>query len=412
MHPRRSTVYLQRKREFGLLVRLLTQTLKITSIVAMTLLVIAGSVAFFDFWTDREQSDGIGRPVTITIMEEDDGAAVADKLADADLISYGFYFETRFRFSGDELQPGTYVLRRGMSVAEIIDAVSVPGEDEPDATTEAPAEAVQVTFIEGQRIEQNAQVLVDAGWQGDPQEYIDLAKTPSNPDAWSFMENAPDGASYEGFLFPAQYTIPANVSAQDIINLQLDQFDQQYSSDMRATTEERDTTIYDVVTLGSIVEREAAVEGERVTIAGLYLNRLEQGIPLQADPTIQYALGTADDWWPADPTQDQIDSVFDNPYNTYNQDITPGLPPGPISNPGIRAIQSVLSPEEHDFIYMYAPQGSDTHLFTSSLEEHTQNICNDDPDAPVCGGGSRDNEEPGDLDLAWIAPNRRFVAAA
>jgi len=387
------------------LVRILTQSLKIISIVTLGVLVVAGSVSFFDYWTDRQRAEEIGRPVTITIAEDDDGSTLADKLTDAELINSGLYFETRFRFSAGELQPGTYTLRHGMSVSEIIDAVSVPAEDDPDATITAPGEAITVTFIEGERIEQHAQKLAEAGWEGDPQSFIDAAYNPANPNQWDFLADLPEGGSLEGFLFPDTYDFASNATAQDVIDRMLSNFDAQFDDSMRQAASDQGLSIYEVVTLASIVEREAAVEEERVTIAGLYLNRLDQGVALQADPTIQYAVGTADDWWPL-LNQDLIDEGFDHPYNTYNEDLNPGLPPGPIANPGLRAIQAVLQPEEHDYIYMQArPDG--THAFATTLEEHEQNICTYAPESPICTGGSATNERvqaPSDViaDRRWL----------
>lgn len=375
-----------------MLVRIITQTLKIVSIVTLVVLVVAGSVSFFDYWTDRQRPEEIGRPVTITIAEDDDGSTLADKLTDAELINSGLYFETRFRFSADELQPGTYTLRHGMSVSEIIDAVSVPAADEPDATIEAPGDAIRVTFIEGERIEQHAQTLVEAGWEGDPQAFIDAAHNPANPDQWDFLGDLPDGGSLEGFLFPDTYDIPSNDTAQNIIDRMLTNFDNQFDDSMRQAASDQGLTVFEVVTMASIVEREAAAEEERVTIAGLYLNRLNQGIALQADPTIQYAVGTPDDWWPQ-LGQDLIDEGFDHPYNTYNEDLNPGLPPGPIASPGLRAMQAVLQPEEHEFIYMVAKNDdTGTHAFATTLEEHDQNTCTYDPTAESCTGGSAAND--------------------
>ncbi len=368
-----------------MLVKLLTQTLKIVSIVGLTLLVVAGSVSFFNYWTDRSRAEEIGRPVTITIVEEDDGSTVAEKLTGAELINSGLYFETRFRFSADDLQPGTYTLRHGMSVSEIIDAVSVQGADEPDATIEAPGQAIRVTFIEGERIEQHAQTLVDAGWEGDPQAFIDAAYTPASPDRWDFLGDLPDGASLEGFLFPDTYDIPSNDSAQNVIDRMLSNFDNRFDESMRQAASDQGLSVFEVVTTASIVEREAQAEEERVTVAGLYLNRLDQGMILQADPTIQYGVGTSDDWWPQLNTE-LLEDGSDHPYNTYNEELNPGLPPGPIANPGLRALQAVLQPEEHDFLFMQAKNdGTGTHAFSTNIEEHGQNICTYQPDAEDCG---------------------------
>lgn len=375
-----------------MLVRIVTQTLKIVSILTLVVLVVAGSVRFFEYWTDRQRAEEIGRPVTITIVEDDDGSTIADKLTEAELINSGFYFETRFRFSAAELQPGTYTLRHGMSVSEIIEAVSVPAADDPDATITAPGEAITVTFIEGERIEQHAQKLVEAGWEGDPQAFIDAAYRPANPGQWDFLSDLPEGGSLEGFLFPDTYNFPSNDPPEAIIDRMLGNFDAQFDDTMRQQASDEGRSVFEVVTMASIVEREAAVEEERVTVAGLYLNRLDQGIALQADPTVQYAVGSAEDWWPQLNTE-LIEQGFDNPYNTYNEDFAPGLPPGPIANPGLRAIQAVLQPEEHEFIYMQAKNdGTGTHAFATTLEEHEVNICTYNPTADICSGGSAVNQ--------------------
>lgn len=369
-----------------MLVRVLTQSLKIFTILALTVAVIAGSVGFFDYWTDRQQPEEIGRPVTITITEEDDGATVADKLTDAGLVQYGWYFESRFRFSGDEFRPGTYTLRHGMSVAEIIDAISVPTEDDPPELQSAEApQALEVTFIEGQRIEEYAQTLVEAGWPGDPGEFIELARNPVDTDRWDFLEGMPADASLEGFLFPDTYTIGTDASAQNVIDLLLSTFDTRFTDEMRDQAEANGMSIYEVVTLASIVEREAAVPEERATVAGLYLNRLDAGMVLNADPTLQYVVGTPDEWWPVLDTE-LLEQAKGTPYNTYDAADAPGLPFGPISNPGLRSIQAALTPEEHDYIYMMAKgDGSGTHAFTNDLAEHEENICTYDPDAESCG---------------------------
>lgn len=375
------------------MVRVLTQSLKIVAVLIASGLVVIGSVAFFDFWTEREQSDEIGRPVTIEVTDVDDGGTLSDKLTDAGLVRYGIWFETRYRFSGAELQPGTYTLRKGMSVGEIIDAITVPDEGEQTAqegddaaSQEAPAEAIEVTFIEGQRIEEYAASLVEAGWTGDPQAFIDLASTRADPETWSFLASVPEDQGLLGFLFPDTYTFRANAAPQDIIDYMLSQFDAQYTTEMRQQTDASGMSIYEVVTVASIVEREAAVEEERTTIAAVYLNRLEQGEQLQADPTKQFAVGTAEEWWPQ-LDGDLIAQATESPYDTY---IIEGLPPGPISNPGIRSIQGVLQPDDVDYIYMVSKNdGSDTHAFTNSLEEHEQNICTYDPDADICGGADQ-----------------------
>ncbi len=384
------------------MVRVLTQTLKIVSVLVVSAVVIAGSAAFFDYWTDRAQPEEVGRPVTIEVTAEDTGSTLSSKLTDAGLVRLGPYFETRYRFSGAELQPGTYTLRRGMSVNEIINAITVPEEGEEAAEQDAaaePAEAIDVTFIEGQRIEEYAETLVDAGWTGDPQAFIDAAKSPGNAEEWTFLEDVPEGQGLEGFLFPDTYTFPANAQPQDVIDYMLSNFDEQFTPEMRLQAESAGLSIFEVVTVASIVEREAAVPEERSTIAAVYLNRLGQDMQLQADPTKQYAVGTEEDWWPT-LNGDLIAEATNSPYDTY---IVEGLPPGPISNPGLRSIQGVLQPDDVDYLYMVGKNdGSNTHAFTSSLDEHEENICTYNPEAELCEGASHHQQNVANVN--WDVP--------
>ncbi len=380
------------------MVRVLTQTLKIISVLVVSGIVVVGSVAFFDYWTDRAQSEAVGRPVAVEVTAEDTGSTLSDKLTDTGLVKYGVYFETRYRFAGAELQPGMYTLRRGMSVNEIINAITVPEEGEEvaadtedAAAQEAAAESIEATFIEGQRIEEYAATLVDAGWTGDPQAFIDLANAPpANPELWPFFADLPEGAGHLGFLFPNTYTFPANASPQDVIDYMLTTFDEQFTSDMRQQAEASGMSIFEVVTVASIVEREAGVPEERATIAAVYLNRLEQGQQLQADPTKQFAVGTEADWWPQ-LNGELIAEATNSPYDTY---IIEGLPPGPISNPGVRSIQGVLQPDDVDYLYMVGKNdGSNTHAFTNSLDEHEQNICTYDPEAEICASAGWNDQQ-------------------
>lgn len=374
------------------MVRVVTQTLKILSILVVSGVVLVGSVGFFNYWGDRTRAEDVGRPVTLTITEEDSGGSVADKLTDSDLVKYGFYFETRLRFSGNDLRPGTYTLRKGMSTSEIIDAVTVSSAEEemPEGqAAAAPSTELQVTFVEGQRIEEFAATLQAAGWAGDPQAFIAAAKTPANVDMWDFLDDLPEGASLEGFLFPDTYTIPSNAAPQDVIDYMLTNFDARFTNEMRTQASAQGRSVFEVVTLASIVEREAVVPEERPTIAAVYLNRLDAGGQLQADPTKQYAVGTPDDWWP-DLNTELIDQATSSPYDTY---IIEGLPPGPISNPGLRSLQSVLEPENVDYVYMVAKDdGSNTHAFANNLEEHEENICTYDPEAEICAGATTDDQ--------------------
>ncbi|MBA2276537.1 MAG: endolytic transglycosylase MltG, partial [Chloroflexia bacterium] len=238
------------------MIRVLTQSLKIISIVVMALLVIFGSAAFFDYWRDRASPESLGRPVTIQIAAEDDTAAVSDKLTSAGLVRYGFYFETRMRLSTGDLLPGTYTLRRGMGVPDIIDAITVEGTGGEEEQAEAPR-PIEVTLIEGQRAEEFGVVLEEAGVEGGAQAFMAAVNDPSNREQWDFLEDLPQGRNVEGYLFPDTYTFGSNATAADVVDLMLGNFDARFTPEMRQQTAARGLSIHEVVTLASIVEREA-----------------------------------------------------------------------------------------------------------------------------------------------------------
>jgi UPF0755 protein len=143
---------------------------------------------------------------------------------------------------------------------------------------------------------------------------------------------------------------------------------------LRGAIQAQGLTDFQTLTLASIVEREAQVASERPMIASVFLNRMKQGIPLQADPTIQYAVAqdpasiAANGWWKRDLTVDDL--KINSPYNTY---ANKGLPPGPICNPGRDAIAAVAHPAQTNFLYFVA-KGDGSHAFAATLEEHNANI--------------------------------------
>jgi UPF0755 protein len=150
----------------------------------------------------------------------------------------------------------------------------------------------------------------------------------------------------------------------------LQTFGETYTPEMRARTEQMGLTMHQVLTLASLVEKEAQVPAERPIIADVYLSRLEEGWRLDADPTVQYAIGYRDGrWWPELTGEDLF---LDSPYNTYQVD---GLPPGPIANPGYASIMAVLEPAETDFMYFVAKHdGTGEHAFAATKEEQDANV--------------------------------------
>lgn len=299
----------------------------------------------------------------IVVNQGDTLADVADRLQAAGIIQSATLFRLEVKMNGlnPTIQPGTYRVTTGMTTAEIVAALSrVPTKPQ-----------VSVLFKEGLRVEEDAST-VETEQVVKASEYTKAAASAAPYKArFTFLSDVPDSASLNGYLFPDTYTFAVPTPAADVIDRQLSRFDDQVTPEMRSLAQQSKRSLRDVVIIASIVEREARVAGERPTIAGVYWNRLKDNEGLFADPTVQYGLGwqpAAKTWWKV-LTTDDLKS--DSPYNTYR---VKGLPPGPICNPGLASIQAALSPQG-DFKYMVAKNdGSGTHAFAKTLEEHNANV--------------------------------------
>ena len=164
----------------------------------------------------------------------------------------------------------------------------------------------------------------------------------------------------EGYLFPATYTFEGNAAPEVIVNRLLDEFNQRFVNKYKAEILRHKLSFHELVTLASIVEREAVLEEERATIAGVFINRLAIGMKLESCATVQYAL-------PQHKKRLMLaDTRYPSPYNTY---INAGLPPGPICNPGLPSLLAALKPAKTDALYFVA-RGDGGHIFTRTFAQH------------------------------------------
>jgi len=299
--------------------------------------------------------------VVFTINPGETAATIAPRLQREGLITDAqlFLWLVRYRGVDVQLEAGDYELRANMTMDEIVDTLQ-----------HGRLREVLVTLPEGRRAEEVAALLEE---QGVVDGEVFLASVRAGGFAYDFLLDRPEDApsSLEGFLFPETYKIPVDYDAAQLIDLMLATFGERLSPQMRQTAADKDMTIYEVVTLASIVEREAVLAEERPMIASVYLNRLEQGMYLQSDPTVQYALGYQEEtgqWWKI-PMSLEEDTPFDSPYNTY---LYPGLPPGPICNPGLQSLQAVLEPAETEYLFFFS-RFDGSHAFAETYEEHLRN---------------------------------------
>lgn len=175
-------------------------------------------------------------------------------------------------------------------------------------------------------------------------------------------------SSLEGYLRPETYVVPVNITARELVRLMADGFVKSWNPEWTARLDSTGRSQLEVMTLASIVEGEARVDSERETIAGVYRNRLRIGMPLQADPTIQYAIELATG--KRKPRLYDKDYGFPSPYNTY---LNPGLPPGPVNSPSRRSIEAAVYPAAVPYLYFVAsPDGH--HTFARTYDEHLHNV--------------------------------------
>ena len=286
--------------------------------------------------------------------------SVANHLESLGLIRSVEAFRAYLIYTGLDttLQAGEYKLSTGMSTIDIARKLQ-------DATPE------EVTFVilPGWRMEEIAASLPTSGLSIQPDEFLDAAR--SSHHEFDFLASADTS---EGFLFPDSYTVPRGVTADVLVNGFLRNFALRLTPEIKNGFEQQGLSVYEAVTLASLVERESMKVEEQPLIASVYLNRLRQDMKLDADPTVQYALGYSplqESWWTSPLTL--IDLQVNSPYNTY---LNPGLPPSPIANPGLDALQAVAFPAESNYLYFRAKcDGSGFHEFSETFDEHLANGC-------------------------------------
>ena len=258
------------------------------------------------------------------------------------------------------LQSGTYLLNPAMKPIEIANALY-----------DANPQDVAFSFLAGWRAEEIAALLPTSGLEISVEDFLKLIHNP--PKSLSALISS-GITSLEGFLPPGNYQILKTATVEELIKQLLINFLNRMPANYEELLIKTGLSLDQAVTLASIVEKETILPEEAPIIASVFINRLDAGMPLQSDPTVQYALGYIEDqktWWKNPLTGNDL--TFESPYNTY---IYPGLPPTPICNPGLASILAVLEPADTDFLYFRAAcDGLGKHSFSLSFEDHLKAVC-------------------------------------
>jgi len=300
--------------------------------------------------------------VTVTIPQGESASQLATQLQDKGIVGSSFTFNLYLRFNGARWIAGPHTLRTGMSFDEIARAIAAP----------VVTDQVTVTIYPGWRAEQVAQALADAHVATYADVMNEVQKGKSSFPTYAFLSNQPVGATLEGYLLPDTYNFVPNQGAHSALSTVLNNFAAKVSPQVQEQGKKTYGTFFKAIKMASIVQREAGTNADVGLIASVYLNRLNDHsdqlfTKLNADPTVQYALGHKGDWWPNIDKMD-LNSV-NNPFNTYQH---PGLPPLPISEATAATIEATVNPPTTQYFYFHHKPGSHGKSIFCTAAQGTQ----------------------------------------
>jgi UPF0755 protein len=302
------------------------------------------------------------KTVTFQVQDGETVNLIALHLENAGLIRDAGAFRYYLIYSGGDtnLQSGSFELNPAASAVAIAQTLQ-----------DANAKIISFRILAGWRLDEIAAGLAVSGLNIKPDDFIRLATLPST----DLMPSKANNLKYlEGFLFPGVYQFRRTVKAADVISAATSRFDQQVTGELLDGFKKQGLSLYEAVTLASIVQRESMVDSEQPTIASVFYNRLHKGMKLDSDPTVQYAIGynsTQKIWW-TNPLS-SANLKVDSPYNTY---IHTGLPPGPIDMPGLPALRAVAFPAKTNYYFFRAKcDNSGLHNFSETYDAHLNNAC-------------------------------------
>jgi UPF0755 protein len=329
-----------------------TRLTPLGKLVIFLLVLLVPFGAFAGYVTSVSKGSGGGAEVTVVIRPGSSASRIASQLADAGVIRAAWLFRLYSKFKGTEgkLKPGEYVFRENMSYAQVVAIL----EQGPQVVI------TRVTIPEGKTVREVAQILQRvAGISAD--EFITEAT--SGKHTAPFLR--PGAKNLEGLLFPKTYDLKEGTTAGEVVDIMLQQFEKETAPlNMEARAKALGITPYGAVIIASMIEREAKVPQDRAKISRVIYNRLERGMRLQIDATVQYGIYLKTGAY-KNPLL-QTDYTFRSPYNTYLID---RLPPGPIAGPGLSSLKAALNPAEGKWLYYVLINDKGEHAFANTYAE-------------------------------------------
>lgn len=328
------------------------------SVIILSFLIFSAAGAYFYIQKQTEarfNEFGFYKNFKISFGEKVE--QIAENLTYEGLIKNAFYFKVYVweKNLAASIMAGEYYLSPAMSIGQIAGIIT---------GGKAIAREITVLIPEGLTSAENEKILVDAnlinkGKLIEAAKKENLKKYPN----YEFLADKPASAGLEGYLFPDTYRFFKDARPEDIVIKMLENFDKKFTKEMRLEAAKQGETIFEVLTLASIIQKEVSDSGDMKIVAGIFKNRLSVGMAMEADSTINFITGKKM------PQAALNDLKIDSAYNTYKY---PGLPPGPISNPGLDAIKAAIWPEKTPYWYfLTAPDGK--AVYSKTYEEHLKN---------------------------------------
>ena len=342
------------------------------TLLLIFLIFAIGLFLFFslrDWYNQAIFNDISSNSITIDVLEGDTFLDVLNDLNNEGYIASIIPIQVYLRTNGlnPNIKVGSYEIPASVNIPKLIEILE-KGTFKP---------AIWVTVKEGLQYEQIASALenkLDSLTQFSTKEFFELVENPSlielSPSVKAFVEaNLPKDKSLRGFLYPDTYRIDQDMTTSQIIEMFLSNFKEKIENNISSKTDNRGNinSLYQALILASIIEKEASASDNRAEISGVFHNRLESGIGLESDATVNFITGKND------PGISLSDQKIDSPYNTY---LYRGLPPTPINNPRIDSIVAALKPNETKYFFFYHTPDGKT-FFNESVEEHINGVCRD-----------------------------------
>ncbi len=337
--------------------KIIKKVIKLTFCLILIALLGISIYYIIDIGNEIKGADVKGEEVTLEIISGDSASSVISKLKDLGLIKYEDIFKILSRMENLErnIQIGTYIINKGSSYEEIFELLK---------SNTSYRDSVRITFTEGCEVQDIFKTLVANGI-GTIERYEQVAK--GWDFGYSFLPEIGSDNRLEGFLYPDTYDFFLDEKEESVIKRFLDNFNKKMTdAGLWEKISQSGDTIYDTLTLASIIEKESQYTPELARISSVFHNRLEIRMMLQSDATVNYILAKEDRYSSISSSTMAIDS----PYNTYKYY---GLTPTPICNPSIQSIAAAIEPEDTEYLYFCA-KGDGSHVFAFTYEEHLQNV--------------------------------------